>query len=60
MNVVNFWLPFLTSSGALWMAVTALALIAILRRRARNKELREAWDEDERDAEGEASEFPLN
>jgi hypothetical protein len=43
----NTWVPFLTSSAALWMAVTALALLAIARRRARNRAMYEVWDEEE-------------
>lgn len=43
----NTWIPFLTSSAALWMAVTILALVAIARRRARNREMHEIWDSEE-------------
>lgn len=43
----NLWVPFLTSPAALWMGVTVLALIAILRRVARNRELRRRWDQEE-------------
>ena len=43
----NTWVPFLTSSAALWMAVTILALAAIARRQARNRAMREMWDEEE-------------
>ncbi|MFV2072798.1 MAG: peptidase MA family metallohydrolase [Thermoanaerobaculales bacterium] len=46
----NTWLPFLTSTGALWMAITTLALIAIRRRRARSRQMLDAW-EDEEEAE---------
>lgn len=42
------WIPFITSSTALWMAITVLALLAIRRRRERDAALREAWDEEER------------
>jgi hypothetical protein len=42
------WVPFLTSSTVLWMAITALALLAIKRRRERDEALREAWAEEER------------
>lgn len=42
------WLPFLTSSFALWLAVTLLALWAFLRRRRRDAELAERWAEEER------------
>ena len=43
----NTWVPFLTSSAALWMAVTALALLAIARRRSRNRVMYDRWDEEE-------------
>jgi hypothetical protein len=42
------WLPFLTSSAALWMAVTSLVLLAYWRRRRRDAAIREAWEEEER------------
>ena len=43
------WVPVLTSSAALWMIVTALALWAIKRRRQRDAALKRGWDaEDER------------
>ncbi|MCD4751299.1 MAG: hypothetical protein K8R59_18165 [Thermoanaerobaculales bacterium] len=45
----NTWLPFLTSTGALWMAVTLLALLAILRRLAKNRAMRKQWDSEEVD-----------
>lgn len=41
------WLPFLTSSVVLWMAVTGLALVAIWRRRRRDAELHRRWEEEE-------------
>jgi hypothetical protein len=41
------WVPFLTSSGALWMAITALALLAIKRRRVRSRAMHEAWEQEE-------------
>jgi hypothetical protein len=41
------WLPFLTSTGALWMAITILALVAIRRRSVRSQQMLEAWDEEE-------------
>ena len=37
------WVPFLTSTTALWFVITALALLAIRRRRRRDAELRERW-----------------
>jgi hypothetical protein len=39
------WVPFLTSSGALWMGITLLALLAVRRRRQRDAELRARWQE---------------
>jgi hypothetical protein len=51
------WVPFVTSSTALWMAITLLALLAIKRRRERDEALREAWAEEERIA---ASRKPHN
>jgi len=47
----NTWLPFLTSTGALWMAITILALIAIRRRRARSDQMLEAWEDEEAEAD---------
>ena len=41
------WVPFLTSTGALWMAITILALIAIHRRRVRSRQMLEAWEEED-------------
>ena len=44
------WVPFLTSSGVLWAAITALAIVAIRRRRTKSATMRERWDaEEERD-----------
>ena len=45
------WVPFLTSSGVLWAAITALAVIAIRRRRTRSARMRERWDVEEEIAE---------
>jgi len=47
------WLPFLTSTGALWMAITILALVAIRRRRVRSLQMVEDWDEEEKEEEEE-------
>ena len=41
------WVPFLTSSGALWAAITALALIAIRRRRRKSALMRRRWELEE-------------
>ncbi|MCH9647065.1 MAG: hypothetical protein K0U98_02435 [Deltaproteobacteria bacterium] len=42
------WLPFLTSYDFLWFAMALLALAAIWRRRARNQEIEQMWDDEER------------
>jgi len=42
------WVPFLTSGATLWMGVTALALVAIARRKQRDAEIRRRWEEEER------------
>jgi len=42
------WVPFLTSSTALWIGITALALVAIRRRRQRDAELRDRWAAEDR------------
>lgn len=41
------WIPFLTSSGVLWAAITALAIIAIRRRRTKSAAMRQLWDVEE-------------
>jgi hypothetical protein len=41
------WLPFLTSGAALWMAISALAILAAARRRARDAEIRRRWEAEE-------------
>ncbi len=41
------WVPFLTSSGVLWAAITALAMVAIRRRRAKSAAMRDRWDAEE-------------
>lgn len=38
------WVPFLTSSVALWMGITVLALWAFARRRARSAEMYARWE----------------
>jgi len=46
------WLPFVGSSATLWIGVTLLALVAILRRRARDRALAEKWEAEERFLDG--------
>jgi hypothetical protein len=41
------WVPFLTSSGVLWAAITGLAIVAIRRRRQRSAAMRERWEAQE-------------
>lgn len=41
------WLPVLTSSATLWIAVTLLALVAIRRRRQRDAETAARWEAEE-------------
>lgn len=48
----NTWLPFLTSTGALWMAVTLLALVAIQRRRVRSRQMIDEWEAEDEPASG--------
>ena len=48
LNLWNKWIPFVTSSTTLWLAITALALLAFRRRRQRDTELKAGWDEEER------------
>lgn len=44
----NRWVPFLTSSAVLWIAITFLFLVAYQRRRARDAELAKSWEAEER------------
>jgi hypothetical protein len=53
-----FWrrlLPFLGSPTTLWIAVSLLALLAIWRRRQRDRAWEEVWDLEERDLEERAA-----
>lgn len=52
------WLPFLTSSAALWIGISLLALMAIRRRRQRDAEVRLAWIREEGGLAGGASAPP--
>ncbi len=42
------WVPIMGSSATLWLLVTALALLAFRRRRARTAALEERWEQEER------------
>ena len=44
------WVPVLTSSTLLWIGISALAVVAIHRRRARDLRRRAEWDDEEREA----------
>lgn len=46
-RVWTTWMPVLFSQETLWTVITLLAILAILRRRRRNAELRKKWDEEE-------------
>lgn len=46
------WVPLLTGAGTLWLGITALFLVAAVRRRARTRELYERWDEEDAEAAG--------
>jgi len=41
------WVPFLTSTGVLWAAITALAIVAIRRRRTKSAAMRQRWEVEE-------------
>ena len=41
------WVPFLTSTGVLWAAITALAIVAIRRRRTKSAAMRQRWQAEE-------------
>jgi hypothetical protein len=42
------WIPVLTSSTTLWLAITLLAILAIVMRRRRNRELERQWEKEEK------------
>jgi hypothetical protein len=43
------WLPIISSTTTLWVAVTLLALLAIYMRRRRNRKIEEEWAKEETD-----------
>ena len=43
------WVPIVASSTTLWLAVTLLAILAIYRRRRRNREIERRWATEEED-----------
>src|SRR5688572_349999 len=45
------WLPIVTSSAALWLLVTLIALWAIRRRRQKDAEMRTKWEQEEQQDE---------
>ena len=42
------WVPIISSSATLWLVITALALVAMARRRQKDAALRRKWEEEER------------
>ncbi len=42
------WVPVLSSSATLWIAITILSLFAVKRRRHRTAEIKRQWEEEER------------
>jgi len=46
-RVWTTWMPVLFSQETLWTVITLLAILAILRRRRRNAEIRKRWEEEE-------------
>jgi hypothetical protein len=42
------WVPVLTSSATLWIAITILSLFAVKRRRERTAAIKRQWEEEER------------
>jgi len=40
------WVPVLTSTTMLWLAITGLALLAIVRRQMKNREIERRWEEE--------------
>lgn len=56
----NRWVPFLSSTAALWLGITALALVAFKRRRVRDAELRRGWEVEEEVEEPEEPEELVN
>lgn len=44
----NRWVPLVTSSATLWIAITLLALVAFRRRRQRDAELVRRWEQEDR------------
>jgi hypothetical protein len=51
-HVWTNWVSILVSDETLWIAVTLLALLAILRRRRKNAEIERKWEEEERRENG--------
>ena len=50
-RVWTVWMPLVTSESVLWLAVVALAALAVWRRRRRGAQIRRRWAEEERAAE---------
>ncbi|HEY2381885.1 MAG TPA: hypothetical protein VGK48_11965 [Terriglobia bacterium] len=41
------WVPVLTASTTLWLAITMLALLAIVARRRRNRQIQKQWEKED-------------
>jgi hypothetical protein len=46
-RVWTTWVPILTSSTAVWMLVTVIAIVAILKRRRKDAEMKNRWDKED-------------
>jgi hypothetical protein len=46
-HIWTTWLPIISSPATLWSVVTILALVAIFRRRQKNKKIEKQWEEEE-------------
>ena len=49
-RVWTVWMPLVTSDSVLWLAVIAVAALAVWRRRRRSAQIRRQWEEEERAA----------
>lgn len=48
LNLWHKWVPVLSSTTVLWFLISLLAVVAFKRRRDRDREILEKWDEEER------------
>lgn len=59
-RVWTVWVPLLTSTDALWLAMIALAALAFWRRRRRAAEIRRQWDDEDNRNEPHNSDQQIN